>query len=337
MLPPNAASLATIVAERSAGSLSPWIEKHGTSVEKLVHHFSNNSARIMGQPMGPHFWDLALRHNFLVSIMLAVSACHLRYHTPNPAPHHIAELAQESSAIAALKSALVLPLHKDLADALVSTAVMLNAVSFASVVSNSISTSWVFSNSSDTLGWLDLQLQYKNLEKATSQFRESSFLPPSPDAIDVQADDPARAEDMGQGKLPVAWKMMLGDKDTQTFRSYLQPMRTLAYLRYLEPNCYNSFTYFGFLSKLDSGFRGLLFERDPRALWILGYWLGLLDRLKIWWCSRRIERDWTAVLHLLRERELDQRHGNEGQMWQALIADLSVASAWPQPQTENLL
>ncbi len=169
---PTAASLATLVADSNL--LSPWVKQHGTSAHQLLHHFSNNSAVIMGAPMNPLFWDLACSHSFLVSTMLAVSACHLRHYTANPGPHRIAELGQESAAIAALKPALEIPLvQKDRADALLVAAVMLNAVNFAFVESRSPSTSWVFSDSDDRLGWLDLQLGFKKLEEATIQFRES--------------------------------------------------------------------------------------------------------------------------------------------------------------------
>jgi hypothetical protein len=333
---PTAASLATIVAESNIEALNPWIKEHGTSVHNLLHHFSNNSATIMGQPLSPQFWDLACRYNFLVSTMLAVSACHLRHYTLDPAPHHIAELGQESAAITALKSALALPLHKDRADALLFTAVMLNAVTFAFVENHSLSTSWVFSNGSDRLGWLDLQLQFKKLEEATSQFRESSLLQPILDATDHQDPQLDHAEDLSLEGVPTAWRMLIGDKDTQNYRLYRRPVQILAELRLLEPDCNSSFAYFGLVGKLEEGFRNLLFDKDPRALWIFGYWLGLLGRLNIWWCKRRVERDWAAVLCFLQEKELDQRPDDKGRMWQALITDLSVASEWPPPQTENI-
>lgn len=307
-------------------------------MDNLLHHFSNNSATIIGQPLDPRFWDLACRNNFLVPTMLAVSACHLRHYTPNPAPHYIAELGQESVAIGVLKSALALPLHQDRADALLFTAVMLNAVTFAFVESQSPSTSWVFSNSPDRLGWLDLQLRFKKLEEVTSQFRNSSLLQPILNETDGQTPHrPDHAEDVSLERLPTAWKMLIEVNDTHNYRLYREPLRVLAELRLLEPNCSNSFVYFGLVGKLEEGFRDLLFEKDPPALWMFGYWLGLLGRLDIWWCARRVERDWAAVLSFLRDKELGQRSGNEGDMWQALIDDLSVASEWPPPQTENAL
>jgi len=330
---PTASSLASIAAESDIEGLNPWIKEHGTSIGNLLHHFSNNSASIMGQPFDPQLWDLACRHKFLLSAVLAASACHLRHYSPNPTPHHIAELSQTSVAITTLKSTLALPLNKERADALLCMAVMLNGVAFAYVTTKSLSTSWVFSNNSDRLDWLDLQLRFKNLEEATSQFRESSLLQPILDAANGQGPPTDHARDMSFESVPTAWKMLIGDKDTQNYRLYREPIRLLAELRITEPHRNNSIAYFGLAMKLEDGFRDLLFERDLRALWILGYWLGLLGRLNIWWCSRRVERDWTAVLCFLREKELGQRPGDEGRMWQVLITDLSVASEWPPPRT----
>jgi len=110
---------------------------------------------------------------------------------------------------------------------------------------------------------------------------------------------------------------------------YRGPVRALAELRVLEPDCPGAVTYIDFVGKLEDGFRDLLFARDPAALWILGYWLGLLGRLNIWWCARRVERDWSAVLCFLRAAGLRDKPGSEGRMWRALIADLTTASAWP--------
>ena len=326
------ASLTTVVAEVNIEVANPWIKAHGTSVGNLLHHFSSNSATIMGQQFSPQLWELACRYKFFVSTMLAVSACHLRHHTVDPTAHTIAELGQVSTAITTLKSALELPLHEDRADALLCTAVMLNAVTFASVMNHSVSTSWVFSDSADRLGWLDLQLGFKRLEEATSQFRGSSLLQSILDETGGTQASAAEADEVAKTEtVPNSWRMLVGDKKMKNYHLYLEPVQVLAELRVAEPNCINSFAYFGLIKRFDDGFRDLLYEKDFRALWIVGYWLGLLDRLHIWWCSRRVERDWAAVVRFLGDKKLDQLPGDEGSMWKMLIADLSIASKWPPP------
>ncbi|KAH8898878.1 hypothetical protein GQ53DRAFT_802337 [Thozetella sp. PMI_491] len=332
---PSPSALVTALADSGASALSPWVKQNGTSVSNLLHHFSNNSATIMGQPIDPQLWELACRYEFMVSTMLAVSACHLRHYTVDGSRHRIAELGQMSAAIAKLTSALTLPLQKERADALLCTAVMLNAVTFASVVSHSVATSWVFDDSADRLGWLDLQLRFTKLEDATSEFREQSLLQPILDAGESKGPEAEGGEAEKAKQLPDTWKMLIGSEDDPNYSLYREPVMILAELRVAEPNCPNSFAYIGLVKKWDERFRDLVFVKDLRALWIVGYWLGLIGRLGIWWCARRVERDWTAVLRLLEDKKMDQQPGSEGRMWKALMADLRVASKWPPPAPED--
>jgi hypothetical protein len=246
-------------------------------------------------------------------------------------------------AISSLRSALALPLqNKDRANALLYTAVMLNAINFASVENpKNPAASWVFSSSADRLGWLDLQLRFKKLEEATSQFRESDLRDPCL-AINREADGPKDAnspveEDADLEDIPESWRMLLGHKTDPKYRLFREPVKMLSKLRLLEPDCKASFVYFGIVGKLDQGFRDLLFDKEPRALWIFGYWLGLIGRFNIWWCSRRVERDWAAVRRFLENQQLEKLPGDEGKMWRALNVDLGNASEWPSPEPRGLV
>jgi hypothetical protein len=338
---PNSVMWASILADYNLDRLNPWIRRNGTSVNHLLHHFTQNSPAIMGQEFGAQFWAMACRFTFLIPTVLSVSACHLRHHAANPGPHRIAELGQESMAISSLKAALAVPLEsKDRANALLYTAVMLNAINFASVENpRNPAASWVFSSSADRLGWLDLQLRFKRLEEATAQFREPDEescqaikpQPPSPPPPDSPPDEGADLAD-----VPASWRLLLGGESDPGYRFLREPIRQLARLRVLEPTCMGSFVYFGFVSRLEDGFRDLLYDRDVRALWIFGYWLGLIGRFSIWWSMRRVERDWAAVRRFLREKGLEKKGGRDGKMWRALMVDLGKTSVWPSPEPEEL-
>ena len=328
---PSQSMLAAMLEGSDAETLSPWIRQRGTPAGNLLHHFSSSSAAIMGQPFDPRLWELACRYKFLVPTMLAVSASHLRHYTADPAPHHIAELGLVSASIGTLKTALTLPLHKDRADALLCTAVMLNAVTFADVPDRAPAASWVFSTSPDRLCWLDMLLRFKKLEQATFQFRASSVLQPILDAANAPA-----AHDVDLDGVPAAWRRLIGDRDAPGFDLFAQPVRTLAELsRHTEVTCFTALAYFGLVNKFKDGFRDLLLEREPRAMWVFGYWLGMLGRLKIWWCTARVERDWAAVQSFLQQQQLDQLPGEDGQMWRALMEDLVKASEWPPPTPQS--
>jgi len=338
----NAVALATLVADYNIDALNPWIKKNGTSVDYLLHHFTSNSAVIMGQAFSAQFWAMACRYTFLVPTILSVSACHLRHNTSNPAPHRIAELGQESMAISSLKSALAMPLQsKERANALLYTAVILNAINFASVENpRNPAASWVFSNSADRLGWLDLQLRFKRLEEATAQFRDydepCKAISPQP-ASPVRESNSPGEEDADLVDVPESWRMLLGEKTDPDHHCLREPVKLLAKLRVLEPDCAGSFAYLGLISKLDQRFRDLLYVRESRAMWVFGYWLGLIGRFSIWWTVRRVERDWAAVRRFLRDQELDRRPGDEGRMWMALNSDLGNASQWPSPHPDTLM
>jgi len=339
LVQPSAAAAASSLASMAGmeGSIPGRAGEHSTSIGHLLHHFSNNSVIVMGQPFDPKLWDLACRHEFLLSTVVAASACHLRHHSANQAPHHTAELHQVLVVIRALKSTLALPLDKEHADAVLCAAIMLNGINFTSSVnSQAASASWVFSDSPDRLDWLDLQLGFRKLEEATSQFLESSILRPLMNAAGHGPVTDRSDAMISLNQVPTAWRMLIGDD----YHSYDGPVRMLAELRTSEPLRSNALKYFGFVNRLGDGFRDLLFQRNRRAMWVFGYWLGLMGRLDIWWCSRRVEQDWNAVVLFLQRDGLQQRPGDEGWMWQELIADLSTASEWPLPPsvtTENSL
>jgi len=289
----------------------------------------------MGPKLDAQFWELACRNKYVVSSMLAVSACHLRHYTPNPAPHRIAELGQESVAISALQTAIIQPMHKDRADAMLCAAVMLNAVSFACLGGDSVSSSWVFSDSPDRLDWLDMQMRFKKLEQATMQFRKSSFMEPILDAADGPPPSPGGPEDADLEKVPTAWRRLIGAKDSPRYWIYREPVRDLAELKVLRPDCSGALAHIGFVAKLTDGLRNLLYDKDPRAVWIFGYWLALVGRLGLWWCSRRVKRDWAAAVRFLQEKGLSEQAGEDGQMWKALLFDLENASEWPISPIED--
>jgi len=330
---PSPSTLAGLLAGSSAGTLSPWIRERGTPTDNLLHHFSSSSAAIMGQPFDPQLWELAGRYQFLVPTMLAVSASHLRHHTADPAPHHIVELGLVAASISTLKSALALPLDKERADALLCTAVILNAVTFADVTDRSPAASWVFSRSPDRLCWLDMLLRFKKLEQATFQFRASSVLQPILDAANAPA---AQDREAGLDGLPEAWRWLIGDPAGPRFDLFCQPVRILSELSgQTKITCFTALAYFGLVNKFTEGFRDLLFEREPRAMWVFGYWLGMLGRLNIWWCARRVERDRAAVRIFLTDLAVGRRPGKEGRMWRVLMEDLASASEWPPPSPQS--
>ena len=106
-------------------------------------------------------------------------------------------------------------------------------------------------------------------------------------------------------------------------RIFRAPLRVVAELRLMEANDRNLVQYFQFLGQLDNDFRLKLLERDEKALWLFGVWMGLLCRFpNVWWMRRRTRCDFRAIRLWLHLVGVGQRPGEEGQMWRTLLQDL---------------
>ncbi|CAK7218283.1 hypothetical protein SCUCBS95973_003432 [Sporothrix curviconia] len=106
-------------------------------------------------------------------------------------------------------------------------------------------------------------------------------------------------------------------------RIYRAPLRVIAELRLIEPNERSMLQYFQFIGQLDNDFRQKLYERDEKALWIFGMWMGLLCRFdNVWWTRRRTRCDFRAIRLWLHLVGVAQRPGREGQIWQQLLQDM---------------
>ena len=115
--------------------------------------------------------------------------------------------------------------------------------------------------------------------------------------------------------------------DLQIGEIFRGPVTILVQLRDLEPVPSNVYRTIQFLAKVQRQYRTLLLANDDRALWLFGYWLGVLCRFRnVWWCEKRARRDYTAILMWLRQRDLIERSGDEGRRWREMMAELEHAS-----------
>lgn len=80
-------------------------------------------------------------------------------------------------------------------------------------------------------------------------------------------------------------------------RDVLRPaVRILLHLRDLTPSHENVFRHLQFFGKMPPDFRRLLYRKNVRALWLYGYWLGLMCRFDgVWWCERRVRVGYGVV------------------------------------------
>ncbi|KAH7146444.1 hypothetical protein EDB81DRAFT_795248 [Dactylonectria macrodidyma] len=317
--------------------------KNGTSSLYLMHHLHQNWDQILDIPYGPEILSLSKSHSLVRNTVLAIAACHLRHVAPGVIHHRVAEHFQQSLALQDYQATLDTP-RRELGQAdvnvLLLSAVLLNILALALPESETpeVSSSWVYSLREDRLGWLAMQAGLRPLILSVSGRKESlentmEFL----NRVFLGAG-------CGSWRLVRAAYDLVGVPDTwvRTFgldrnledeadNIFRIPVIVLARLRYLEPVRRNVLIHFMFLGKIKAEFRSLLFTRDERALWLLGYWLGLMRRFKgLWWCNKRVERDYQAILTWLGHLRLADRPGVEGKLWGEMMKEIASAQVLNQ-------
>lgn len=317
----------------------------GTSSDELLLHYRNNWFGIFDMPSHTgSFVPLALRYPHLRSTLLAISASHLRHQVPGHKEYRVAEQYQVTLAVRDYQAALDTPfdVHGQMGtDSLLLTAMLMNTLSMVLPFDEDpdfskepdIDKSWVFSSRPDRLGWLAVQQGLSPLLAATAKWRERSFLAPL-----FRNSDDSRRTLTGEGhaldRVPEHW-IAAARLNTEVSSptsdpnasfadvNFREPIRVMAELRLLEPSRINMLRYWQFVGTLTPAFRQCLFDRDPVALWVFGYWLGLMCRFKrVWWMQRRTRRDFRAILSWLVQARLANRPGEQGRLWRSLMADL---------------
>lgn len=359
-----------------ARSLSPPLldcggEVQGTPTSALLHHFQQNWRAIFALPNAGNVLGLCHGRPYLYNTVLAVAACHLRHHSPNPSRHQQAEHFRQYLALRDFQGALSPPigtLGPNEVGPVILGAVLLNLITFvlpadedpapaatAGTVAD-LSMSWVFSERTNRLDWLAVQFGLKPLLMETRLSRRGISLGPIFDTADDQRgafskgglgpdhrvpdvwlpafglppDQPCQ-DNQGESQCPSPPKRMQ-DWSAEEMNQFLfeTPLRALAVIRNVEPVEANIYVYLQFAGTLEPEFRLRLYERDEKALWTFGYWLGLMCRFEyIWWCGRRVRRDFTAIVIWLRGCGVTARPGEEGLLWRAMIEDLEDSVSWP--------
>jgi hypothetical protein len=314
----------------------PDVSTMGASRAALLNHFCSGSEEIFGiggdRPHG--IISLGLARPYLLEVILAISACHMRHHTLSSTTYRVAEHFRQAQALQGFQSALSRPFDQQGADALLLTAMLLNFLSFSlpgEADDADICTSWVFRTNGDQLGWMALNMGFKPLILATAAFRQDSILKWMYEGSD---DESHRFSSPGPlVNVPSSWKTFFGlDGDHADPDSiFYEPVRILAIARSLRPAPEEFLRYVSFFGKLDVEFRALVEAQDERAIWLLGYWFGLMSRYDLWWMRVRARRDHKAAVQWFKMRG-EAKSDCDVDIWCQLIHDLERA---PLSETEG--
>ncbi|KAH7393346.1 hypothetical protein BKA64DRAFT_724487 [Cadophora sp. MPI-SDFR-AT-0126] len=318
--------------------------KNGTPGLQLLHHFCTNWDTIFRMPGRDELVSLSQSNSLIRNTLLAITACHLRHMSPGVLQHRIAEHFYQSLAIQDFQTALETrskSLGQRGVNALLLAALLLNMIAFTlphqdNGVEDDPKSSWVFSFREDGLGWLALQAGLRPLLISLSAYLEKTvaFLDPIMFGHGKAGWREIRRF-QSLGIVPESWIRAFKLKN-ETFScesdnvdqkdTFAPAAIALAYLRSIDPPQSTILLNWVFLSKIHGDLRSLLYNRDERALWLLGYWLGLMCRYEgIWWCERRVRRDYEAVRMRLRELQLGERPGVDGLYWKEMMQELEDA------------
>jgi hypothetical protein len=287
--------------------------------------------------------------------VLAIAASNLRHLSPEVTQYRVAECYYLSCSLRDYQTTRHFPpekLGQDGVNRLLLSGVLLNVLAFAFPESemtsdnNDPGSSWVFLPRQERLGWLALHAGLRFLFKAMDAYLEQSLVFLGPFFFGGRKAWGLK-RGLGVEIMPERWVRFFqldsvdssGECGTATIRRprqtvndggvhevdgrvYLLPAIVLAQLRHLEPVPETIFTNLFFLGKMDTEFRELLFQRDRRALWLFGYWLGLMCRYqKVWWFESRVTRDYKAVCLWL-DGVNDDNDDNDNDEWKVMMDEL---------------
>jgi len=314
-----------------------------------MQHFHVHWAEIFHIYRNQGTVSLSKSNSLVGNTILTIAACHLRHVSPGVVQHRIAEHFQQSLVLQDFQKVLNTPreqLGQSGVDALMLSATLLNMVTFALPASETASetqpeSSWVFSPRQDRLDWLALQAGLRPLLLSITAYIDKTicFLGPIFFNGNKESWEIARMND-GLQSIPENWIKVFeldglgsgcdygGNRVSAVLRV---PIAILTHLRNLEPLQSNVFKNLQFLGKVQQEFRALLFERDERALWVLGYWLGLMCRYDhVWWCEKRARRDYKAIYMWLQKLRLTKRPAVQGELWREMMRELELAPVFLQ-------
>lgn len=311
----------------------------GTPPDYLIQHLARYQSQIISAPGSDEIISL-FRSNLLVrNTVLAVAACHLRHVAPHLVEHRIAEHLRLYIVLQDYQRVLDQPMEalgQTEANALLLSGALLTTLAFALPYNEDsiqhdggldLERSWVFSSDEHRLDWLALQAGLRPVMVSACmaeyldegitflcrillgvKVRQRNFFHPNPDNV---------------SELWSKFFELESDKG-KVFRA---PVSTISELRRIEPDANSVFRYLQFLGKVTPAFKTLLSNWDEKAMWLFGYWLGMMCRFEdIWWCNRRGRRDYNAIRTWFKQRHIAERPVAERHVWQMMMQELQSAS-----------
>lgn len=251
------------------------------------------------------------QHPFLMHMLLGLTLMHDAdlVHSRRPelyASHKIAALQHWNSGSKLFNQILANPVSDAQKDAVWATGVLIGATSFWYLHSDNIEDVWPLKPpEADDLAWLRLGEGKKSLWQIANPTRpDSIFYPLMKDRIQHCSSVPAWVNtiDMTKMRVPQRVKDMFNITPNSTFRNnvYHLPIFVLSRIQNVHLTHSNVVSFMYFTAFITRELLQLLEIRDPRAVFILGWWFCIIEDGDLWWMASRAKIEGRAVRFWLR-------------------------------------
>ncbi|GCB17789.1 nuclear movement protein nudC [Aspergillus awamori] len=268
------------------------------------HHGLTNPALGPGRAqsaMQAKIIQLGFNSPFLLHTIIAAATSHIRHMASDGRIYTLTETYHWQQAITQYSQEITTIGPKN-TDSLISACLLLTIRSFALDEYDPLS-SFVFSDDITSLSWLTLQGGLRHLIMATAQWKAGSmwwevFMKSHAETADFFEDDRP-----GRVAIHPGLADLCGIDDTTTAKTspYHAPARILTGLLSLERGVRSFALYTGFMGRLLPEFFAKLMQKDPPALILLSWWLGLMYGTEMYWVETRARSEITAITWYLGE------------------------------------
>jgi hypothetical protein len=281
-----------------------------------------------------HIISLSVVDSTVYSAVLAISAYHLRSTSLETVQHRIAEYHYLSLAVKQFQKVLVVPrstLSQTEVEVLLVSAVLLNILAFSQLDASEGSShsiiSWLYSSKDDLQGWLAMQAGLKPLLiSAAYQLKETRSTLGRTIFGSGNRNWPTPNFDLDLSEVPDTWIEVFNLTNPWCLVAFGQPIAILRELRLVEPRNINLCKNLLFVWKMSVQFRALLRKREKRAIWLFGYWFGLLCRYQgAWWCEECSKENYLAICIFLDRSHLAEQPGRSEDVWDRMMCELKLA------------
>ncbi|KAI9039039.1 Zn(II)2Cys6 transcription factor [Aspergillus affinis] len=297
----SAHSLSLSAISKKINELLQLNPKDGKLSDNLrsLHHFHEHTMPTVDDGSTEAFlWSrtiqLALQSPFLMHGIIGIATTHLCHILPDKSAYTAVEAYHWQKAINQY-SQEISHVGSHNMDPLFSACFLMTVHSFRLETYNPHN-SFVFSDNPNALNWLLLQSGLRHLLGLSRRWLATSIYF---DMFMTSRNENPLFDDHRTGRegLDPAFADLcdINETDTEETNPYHWPVRMLTPLLSAERSTRSFSKYMNFVGRLTGPFYDRVLAKDPPALLILAWWLGMVDSAHFWWMETRIKSECAAI------------------------------------------